>query len=189
MRIHRAAPVAAILLLAVAGCTPGADSDAGTSTSSTALPHKQSPIAGLTAADLRAQALAVLPGSTATDYPQPAPGFVPETLTSIGTPFADGTVLASTPGIEFYAEADGTVVYVGCSDLISAGYSPVMQFCTNLPVSGVPAGGVQSVWQSIDAGSWDHTQPFPQLTIGTFDYAADHPQTGPARSFSLSGPN
>ena len=64
-----------------------------------------------------------------------------------------------------------------------------MQFCTNLEIPGVPAGGLESVWRQMAAGTWDNnSQPFPQITVGSFDYPARGPSVGPGRVFYVAGP-
>jgi hypothetical protein len=39
------------------------------------------------------------------------------------------------------------------------------------------------------AGTWDNnSQPFPQITVGSFDYPARGPSVGPGRVFYVAGP-
>jgi len=180
---------AIVLIALLSACSSGADQTPTVSTSA-APADKELPIAGLAAADLLAQAQAALPGSSREDFIEGAPGYTSITKSAIGFPVQDGgTPNGSTPGIEISWVDDGTVIFVACADLTGAGTSPTIEFCTNLDVTGVPAGGLDSVWRQFTAGTWDHSQPFPQVTISAFPYDAMGPQVGPAQSFAISGPN
>ena len=93
-----------------------------------------------------------------------------------------------TPSVHVTWEDDGTVIFVACTDLIDAGAaSPVMAICTDLPVTGVPPGGLATTWQSMLADTWDESQPFTQLSLRDLRFEADRPTAGPAIAFTISG--
>ena len=194
-RAHPASRRWALLLLlgaVLTACTAGQHDEEATSTAQSALPHRWPTIPGVTASEVLEQAKAALPGSTQSDSDgdDGHVGFRHITETSIGYPDQPGnTEFGSTPGISISWEDDGTLIYVSCDDMTSAGFSAVMAVCTDLPVPGVPVGGLKSVWDEFAAGSWDQAQPFPQISVGAFDYPTQAPARGPARNFSISGPD
>jgi len=183
----RLAALAAGALLALsAACSTAGD---GAPPSRAELPHKEPPIAGLSASDLLNRAQAALPDSVREDFLEPAPGYQPTTKSAIGY-LSKGaeTPNSSTPGISIVWDEDGAVIFIACNDLASAGLSPAIKFCTDLDIPGVPAGGLESVWRQVSAGTWDLSQPFPQITISRIDFDAKGPSVGAAKDFNISGP-
>ncbi len=195
----------ALLLLAVlallglgAACTgagAGSPSDAPVSGASAdslnSLPHKGHPVPGLVASEVISAARAALPGSLQEDTRWANTGDVPWTHTEIGYPgTSDSTKIGSNaPAITIFWEDDGSVSLAGCSDLVSAGLSAAMAVCTDLPITGVPDGALRANFNAYPEQPWRPVQPFPQVVIFGFDHPADPPNTGPARSFSVYGPD
>jgi hypothetical protein len=88
----------------------------------------------------------------------------PSRTTVIGTPetgVGTGSKFARTPSVRVVSEEDGTVIFVACEDLDSAGFSAVIAVCTDLTVPGVPSGGLKEFWASAVAGTWDGSEPYP----------------------------
>jgi hypothetical protein len=169
--------------------TDGTDGSLTAPSSPSTLPHREPPIPGLDAASIIAAARAALPDATELTFPQGSNGYRPFTHTRIGYPDPKaGDVTSGSPSVRLSWEDDGTVIFVSCDDLVSAGAaSPIIAICTNLPVTDVPAGALGSVWQSMSAGTWDESQPFSPVTVRSHTFDADRPQPGPAISFNISG--
>jgi hypothetical protein len=192
-----AALLTGLLLL---GCTAacsgtGADNPApsGSGSMEVVLPHKGAPVPGLVASELISAAHAALPGGLEGDYRWVGMGYVPWTETEVGYPEPGehdmSRIGAHTPSVTIWWEDDGTVLLVGCGDMVSAGLSPVMAVCTDLSIPGVPAGALTSLFNGYPDEPWQSQQPFPQITLFGFDYPPHPPNTGTARVFSILGPD
>ena len=186
-----AAAIAVIAVLALsAACSSSGDGDSTTGSSGAPSSPREAPIAGLSATDLLDRAQTSLPGSIRQDFEEPAPGWGRITKSAIGYPSEDGgTPNGSRPGIEISWVDDATVIFVSCADLVTAAVSPALEFCTGLDIPGVPAGGLESVWQQFTAGTWDVLQqPYPQITMSPTRFPATEPAGTPSWDFGIGGP-
>lgn len=197
MTASRRAAAAVLTGLLVLGCTAactssGAD-DPAPAVSEPALPHKGSPVPGVSASEVIGAAHAALPGSQQGDFRWAGTGYVPWTETEVGYPEPGQQDMSKigthTPAVSISWEDDGTVLQVGCGDMVSAGLSPVMAVCTDLSIPGVPAGALTSMFNAYPDQPWYPQQPFPQIDLFGFDYPSHPPNTGTARYFSILGPD
>ena len=182
-----------LLLGCAAACTGSGADEPASSGSEVALPHKGAPVPGLVASELISAAHAALPGGLAGHYRWVGTGYVPWTVTEVGYPAPgeqDMSRLGThTPAVTVWWEDDGTVLLVGCEDMVSAGLSAVMAVCTDLSIPGVPVGALPSIFNAYPDEPWHPQQPFRQIDLFGFDYPTHPPNTGTARAFGIVGPD
>ena len=181
-----------IVLLAITGCDssgPAPSTSTSTSADGSHLPHREPPISGLDAATILDAARAVLPEAEELTFRHGPITSRAYTESKIGFPDPNAAdITRGTPSVHVTWEDDGTVIFVACTDLVAAGAtSPVVAICTDLPVTGVPPGGLAATWQSMLADTWDGSQPFAQLSLRDLRFEADRPTAGPAIAFTISG--
>ena len=183
--------LAGLLLGFTTACSGPSADDPAPSGSEVSLPHKGKPIPGVLAAELISTARTALPSSLQEDTRSVGAGYVTWTHTEIGYPGEHDRdfITTNAPAITIFWEDDGAVILVGCGDMVNAGLSPAMEVCTDLSITGVPAGGLRSNFSAYPDKPWEMAQPFPQIVLTGFDYPAAPPKTGTARSFSVTGPD
>ena len=192
-----AALLTGVLLLgctaACSGSGAGNPAPSGSGSMEVVLPHKGAPVPGLVASELISAAHAALPRGQEGAYRWVGMGYVPWTETEVGYPEPDehdmSPIGSHTPSVTVWSEDDGTVLLVGCGDMVSAGLSPVMAVCTDLSIPGVPADALTSLFNAYPDEPWQSQQPFPRITLFGFDYPPHPPNTGTARVFSILGPD
>ncbi len=181
------------LLLVIAGCDscdgPAPSAATSTPADGSTLPHREPPIPGVDATTILTAARAAVPGATEQTFRYGPITSRAYTESKIGFPDpVTGDIFRNSPFVSVAWEDDGTVFFVGCSDLIdAAASSPVMAICSDLPVTGVPPGALDATWQSMLADTWDRTQPFEQLRLVSSRYEAERPTPGPAIDLLISG--
>ena len=181
------------VILAITGCDNSSSSapstSAGTPADGSHLPHRGPPIPGLDAARILDAARAVLPEAEELTFRHGPIDSRAYTESKIGYPDPNAAdITRGTPSVHVTWKDDGTVIFVACADLVDAGAaSPVMAICTDLPVTGVPPGGLAATWQRMLADTWDGSQPFAQLSLQDLRFEADRPTAGPAIAFTISG--
>ena len=192
-RAVRRSIVTAVLVLtsATAACTGTGDTSSSTSgVDPSTLPHQEPPIPGLQSDQILAAARLSIPGGNerfTVDLPNDKRPTRTTVIEAVGAGGATSPY-AGTPLVRVEAEPDGTVLYVSCEDLDSAGLSPVIAVCTDLALPGVPAGGLPDFWKSILAGNWHGDQPYPSVTLRGLDFEARTPVPGRAVGLAISGP-